>query len=123
MSQSIENVSVERSLNITYGHIIGVLSIGDEDYYIPLVAPESTLFRVDAVCEYIPLEETPVQLAASYGPPRDMIGLRVRIEYHGPNWRRGVAKVVPAKEREPMGNETEIPSRGFRYAIAGGGSS
>jgi len=47
--------------------------------------------------------------------------LRVRIEYYGEDWQKGVARIVPPRERTPVGNLNEMPACGFRFAVAGGG--
>jgi hypothetical protein len=122
ISQTVSNIRQDRRIKAIYGYIMEVLNIEEEDYYIPLVALENHALPVDTQCHYIPLDETPEQLASNYGEPRDLIGLRVRVEYYGTRWRTGVARIVPGRTRRPVGTATEIPSRGFRFAVAGGGS-
>jgi hypothetical protein len=122
ISRHTDNLEEDTRISAIYGHIIDVLSINGQDFYIPLVALERTVFGVDSQSHYIPLDETDAQLAATYGTPRDLKGNRVRIEYYGQKWNSGVARIVPGRGRQPSGNITEIPSRGFRYAVAGGGS-
>lgn len=122
-SRHIDHLDQDRTLRAVYGYIIDILSMNDQDYYIPLVGPEETFYSVDTQCNYIPLDESPEQLAANYGSPRDLIGLRVRVEYYGIRWKTGTARIVPGKQRQPVGNLTEVPSRGFRFAVAGGGGA
>jgi hypothetical protein len=122
MSRHVDRVEQNRSINAIYGHIINTLDIDEQQYYIALVALEETSFDIDLQCSYIPLEESHEQLSANYGSPRDLIGLRVRVEYYGSSWKTGVAHIVPERNRQPVGNTTEIPARGFRFAVAGGGS-
>ncbi len=121
-SRSIVAVEQSRSLNAIYGHIVEILTIDDRDYYIPLVVPEETIFPVDTQSEYIPLEENAGSLSSNFGKPRDLIGLRVRVEYYGARWRTGVARIISPRRPAATGNESEVPSRGFRFAVAGGGS-
>ncbi len=122
ISQTSEDVRRDRRIKVIYGYIVEMLTIDNQDYYIPLVAPEEHSMSIDSQCQYIPFDESPEQLAANYGTPRDLIGRRVRVEYYGTRWRIGVARIVPERTRQPAGNITEIPSKGFRFAIAGGGS-
>ena len=122
ISNSIHQMTQSKSLNAVYGYIVEILSIDDQDFYIPLIAPEDSAMPVDTQCAYIPLEESPEALASSFGAPRDLIGQRVRVEYYGMHWKKGTCRVVPSRNRQPVGNLTEIPSRGFRHAVAGGGS-
>ena len=121
-SRTIQHLEQNRSVNAIYGHIVDILNIDEQDYYVALVAPEESDLSPDIMSHYIPIDEPVSSLAANYGPPRDMIGLRVRVEYYGTRWRRGVAKVVPERDRQPPGNASEVPSRGFRFAVAGGGT-
>jgi hypothetical protein len=121
ISRETDHVERDRRLQTVYGHIVEMLNLDDQDFYMPLVVLEQSSFAPGSSLNYIPLDDTPEQLAANYGAPRDLIGLRVRIEYFGNSWRTGVAKVVSGRSRQPVGNLTEVPSRGFRYAVAGGG--
>jgi len=116
-----ESPSQVESLNTIYGHIIDIFTTGEDDYYVPLVTLESSSFPAETNIAFVPLDESNEQLAATYGSPRDIIGLRVRIEYRGIQWMSGIARIAPEKDRVPVGNATSIPSRGFRYAVAGGG--
>lgn len=122
ISRQVEHIEQDRRIKAIYGHIIDVLNMNDNPYYIVLVGPEETYYPVDTQCEYIPLEESPSRLAAAYGEPSELIGLRVRVEYYGMRWRTGVARIVSGRNPEPTGNLTEVPTRGFRFAVAGGGS-
>ena len=122
LSRHVFRAEQDRQLKAIYGHIVEVLEMNENSYYIVLVAPEETYFSVDTQCEYIPLEESPARLAAAYGVPRDLIGERVRVEYYGARWRAGVAHIVPGRNPQPTGNTSEVPQRGFRFAVAGGGS-
>jgi hypothetical protein len=122
ISQMIHNIEQDRTIRAVYGYIIDILTIEEQDFYIALVGPEEANFPADTMCHYIPIDESPESLAASYGPPKDLVGLRVRVDYYGSSWRRGVAHIVPQRERTSHGNASEVPRRGFRYAVAGGGS-
>lgn len=121
VSRPVENVEQDRKIKSVYGYILDILNMNDEPYYIALVGPEETYYPVDTQCEYIPLEESPTRLASAYGPPEALIGLRVRVEYYGMRWRTGVARIVPGRNPEATGNLSEMPTRGFRFAVAGGG--
>jgi len=121
ISQVVDRVTQDRTIRAIYGHIVDMLNMDDQDYYIALVAPEESNFSVDIMSHYIPIDESTESLAANYGPPEDLIGLRVRVDYYGTAWRSGVAHIVPSRNRVPPGNTSEMPRRGFRFAIAGGG--
>ncbi len=121
MSQNVRQLTQDRSLNAVYGYVVEIFSIDDQDFYIPLIAPEESAFSIDTKTSYIPLEESTESLAASFGEPRNLIGQRVRIEYYGARWQKGTCRIVPPRSREPIGNTMELPSRGFRHAVAGGG--
>jgi hypothetical protein len=121
ISRQVDYLEEDKTISAVYGYIIDILSIDDQDFYIPLVAPERTVFSADSQSHYIPLDEHFGQLAATYGSPRDLKGLRVRVEYYGTKWNTGVARIVVDRNRQPVGNSMEVPSRGFRFAVAGGG--
>jgi len=122
VSRMSDHNEIDKTIRAVYGHVVDILRQNDDEFYIPLVALEGSMLPADLMCHYIPMEEPEEQLAASYGEPANLIGLRVRVEYYGINWRSGVARVVPSRSRRPVGNLTEVPTRGFRYAVAGGGS-
>lgn len=108
------------SINIAYGYIVGVLSTEEEPRYLALVHREFSTAHPGAESILIPIEETHEHLAATYGTPNDIVGLRVRMEYVGTDPRRGVARIVPGRNVPARPNITELPARGFRYAVAGG---
>jgi len=111
----------DRSLKIGYGYIISMMVNEEESYYHAVVGPEVTRVGLSESA-ILPLMETPEFLSATYGPPEDLVGRRVRIEYVGTRWQSGTAKIVPERTARPIGNLVDIPGRGFRYAVPGGGS-
>lgn len=112
----------DRSLNIEYGYIVGAFSSDEEPRYFVLVLKEFS--RVDPRQDpaAIPIEESYEHLAATYGPPENLVGLRVRIEYVGTDWKLGSARIAPPRDVPVRANLTSLPARGFRYAQAGGSS-
>lgn len=110
----------DRQLNIEYGYIVGVGSPDESPRYLVLVRKEFS-HGIDGAPVLIPVEEPAEVLASTFGRPEDLIGQRVRVEYFGSNWRTGVARIVPGRDVPSRPGLTEIPGRGFRYAIAGSG--
>jgi hypothetical protein len=112
----------DRSLNIEYGYIIAAFTSEEEPRYFVLVLKEFS--RVDPRQDpaAMPIEESYEYLASTYGSPENLVGLRVRIEYIGSDWKLGAAKIVPGRDVPVRGTLTSLPSRGFRYAAAGGSS-
>lgn len=110
----------DRQLNVEYGYVVGVGSTDENPRYLVLVKKEFS-YGVDGAPVLIPVEEPAEVLASTYGRPEDLIGQRVRVEYFGTNWRTGVARIVPSRDIPSRPGLTDIPSRGFRYAVAGGG--
>ncbi len=128
MSRVSKNARPERrqigpsSLNVEFGFILDV--IGDEDnvYYIAIVAKEKNVFPADTQLATLPLTHTTEELNSLFGAPEDIVGRRVRIEYRGSDWRKGACSLTVNSQIAPVGTSMEVPSRGFRYAVAGGGS-
>ena len=112
----------DRSLNIEYGYIVGAFTSDDQPRYFVLVLKEFS--RVDPRQDpaAMPIEEAYEGLASTYGPPENLVGMRVRIEYVGTDWKLGSCRLAPGREVPVRGNLTSLPSRGFRYASAGGSS-
>lgn len=108
-----------RRLNVEYAYIVGIAATEEEPRYMVLVKKEFCLGSVSEQPAIVPMEEPPEVLAASFGRPEDLIGQRVRIEYFGSNWKTGIARIVTGRDIPSRPNLTDIPSRGFRYAVAG----
>jgi hypothetical protein len=123
ISRTIYSQGENLAVNTIYGHIVGILPNEEEEIrYIAMVAPDRTNLPATTQIRPLPLEDHDQTLASNFGRPSDLIGMRVRIEYYGSNWESGIARIVPPRERQPVGNLSEVPSRGFRFAVAGGGS-
>jgi len=112
----------DRSLRVDYGYILAMMSNDEEQYYHGLIALERSSVPAGSESRVMAIEEGHEHLAASYGAPEDLIGRRVRIEYVGKHWWTGTVKIVPGRRTRPIGELMDVPSRGFRYAVAGGGS-
>jgi hypothetical protein len=112
----------DNALRVVRGYILQIVSLGEDRYYKVLVALEGARAgQAVKNARVVTIEEPGEHLAATFGEPEDLIGRRVRIEYTGGNWWRGVARVIP-QQNEALGESLDLPSRGFRYAVAGGGS-
>jgi len=117
-----EDYGEDRALRVDYGYILAMLSNDRYQYYHGLIALERSRLPAGTSARVMVIEEGVESLAATYGAPEDLVGRRVRIEYVGRSWWTGTVRIVPGREAEPIGELMNIPSRGFRYAVAGGGS-
>ncbi len=108
-------------MNFCYGHVVGILSINDEEYYIPLIVKEGTGVHPTRNTHYIPMADTVEHLATMYGEPQALIGLRVRVEYWGRDWRNGACRIEAGRTRRAAGPAATVETTGFRWAVAGGG--
>ena len=107
-------------VRVIYGYIVDMASTPDDnDLYLPLVRIESLGRPIPEA--FIPLAQPMEQLTAVYGSPRDLIGRRVRIEYQGSKWFLGRATITSTPGDNIPGGEQQLPSVGFRHAIAGRG--
>lgn len=120
-NESVTNTQ-SRSLNVEYGYIIDIVSVGEARFFTAMISRERTFRDHLADATVMSLEQTSEELIATYGSPEDLIGLRVRIDYVGNNWTKGIAKVVGSYTPQDIGHSTDIDSRGFRYAIPGRGT-
>ena len=115
-------VEEDTRIHSIFGHIVEIASIDEEDQYLVLVLPEGAILSAEFYAAFLPLEDRPDILASNYGTPRDLIGRRVRIDYYGLDWTKGLARIITNRRVESPGNTIEMPARSFRFAVAGGGA-
>jgi hypothetical protein len=118
----ISSGTTDTRVKAEYGYIVDIIAPSPEEdnqYYIAEVAKENSALPSDIYTAIVHMEQTPQELASLYGTPRDLIGLRVRIDYTGNDFRSGVARVVSGRAPTAMGGFTEVRSRGFRHARPG----
>lgn len=111
-----------RHIAVEYGRIMDILTNEEAEYYVVLVAKERSLHGPESKCAILPLGHTLEELTSNFGTPKDLVGRRVRVEFFGNSWRRGIAYLAFDTSLQGVGTAMELPSRGFRYAVAGGGS-
>jgi len=121
-SPILERHSERLTLNVEFGFIVDIIADEEETYYLAIVAKERGVLPADSELAMLPLAHTVEELTSLYGSPQDVIGRRVRIEYRSHNWRRGICFLTAGQAIRGASRAMEVPSRGFRYAVAGGGS-
>lgn len=122
ISQISRHSISDRRLQVEYGYVFDIISLEEQSYYIAVVGREQGIIPADEDSTVVPLEHSIEELTSLYGAPEDIIGLRVRVEYFGEDWRQGIAKIVSPREPSGVGTSMDVDSRGFRHAVAGGGN-
>jgi len=121
-SRPTKGYSQQPFVNVEFGFILSIVEDQDDTYYIAIVAKEMNSLQADSQLAIMPIGHTIEELSSLFGEPSDLIGRRVRIEYRGGNWRTGMCRLAAPVVQGSVGTAMEVPSRGFRYAVAGGGS-
>jgi hypothetical protein len=124
MSKSLRESYERPTIAVQFGYIVDVLTSDDEAFYVAVVMREISSPQMPADSNPImcPLGHPIEELTSLYGEPEALIGRRVMIEYVGSNWGGGVARLTLPRVPTSIGTAMELPSRGFRHAVAGSGS-